>query len=103
MKDRSGSSPGIPLQRNIIADSARTHPSVNGENRPHIVIPLEKASVCFVFAALRHSKAEGRLTAWEDHCLPPATCGLPGSSECPPEGGVSSYLWGGMLQAAGTS
>jgi len=32
--DPFGSSPGIPLQRNIIADSARIHPSVNGGNRP---------------------------------------------------------------------
>ena len=34
LDDCCGSSPGIPLQRNIVADSARTHPSVNGENRP---------------------------------------------------------------------
>jgi len=27
----------MPLQRNIIADSARTHPSVNWENRPQTV------------------------------------------------------------------
>ena len=36
--DRTGSSPGIPLQRNIIADSARTHPRVNGGKRPEFVI-----------------------------------------------------------------
>ena len=32
-----GSSPGIPLQCNIIADSARTHLNVNGGNRPGAV------------------------------------------------------------------
>jgi hypothetical protein len=40
----SGSSPGISLQRNIVADSARTHPSVNGENRPEGAVSAPTAS-----------------------------------------------------------
>ena len=58
--------------------------------RPGPAIRLADVNVRSPDSTPRQTR-RGRPSAWEAVRLPPATCGLPRSSECPVEGSMGSY------------
>ena len=62
----------------------------------HLLRQMGRVGVCFVVFLPSDAFCENISSAWEAVRLPPAACGLPRSSEHPPDGGASSYQAGCM-------